>query len=78
MTTRSIKKSNQQFQKAIHQLPLGVTSNFRYWGDEESIYIDRASGCRIQDLDGNEYIDYFGGHGAHVLGHNHPAIAEAD
>jgi glutamate-1-semialdehyde 2,1-aminomutase len=28
-------------------------------------------------VDGNEYVDYFGGHGALILGHNHPAVVEA-
>ena len=29
------------------------------------------------DIDGNEYVDYFGGHGALILGHCHPAVVEA-
>ena len=77
MTTRSIKKSNQHFQKAIHKLPLGVTSNFRYWGDEETIYVDRASGCRIQDIDGNEYIDYRLAYGPYILGYADPRVDQA-
>ena len=33
-------------------------------------------GPRKWDVDGNEYVDYFGGHGALLLGHNHPAIVD--
>ena len=77
MTTRSLKKSNKHFQKAIQQLPLGVTSNFRYWGDEETIYIDRASGCRIRDIDGNEYIDYRLAYGPYILGYADPRVDQA-
>jgi len=58
MSKRSLEKSNKHFKKAIKKIPLGVTSNFRYWGDDETIYIDHASGCRLWDIDGNEYIDY--------------------
>ena len=41
------------------------------------IYVARASGPRKWDVDGNEYVDYFGGHGALLLGHSHPAVIEA-
>jgi len=75
--TRSLKKSNEHFQKAIKKLPLGVTSNFRYWGDEETIYVDRASGCRIRDIDGNEYIDYRLAYGPYILGYADPRVDQA-
>ena len=41
------------------------------------IYVDRADGARKWDVDGNEYVDYFGGHGSLVLGHNHPKVRAA-
>ena len=75
--TRSLKKSNEHFQKAIKKLPLGVTSNFRYWGDEETIFVDRASGCRIRDIDGNEYIDYRLAYGPTILGYADPRVDQA-
>ncbi len=75
--TRSLKKSNEHFQKAIKKLPLGVTSNFRYWGDEDTIYVDRASGCRIRDIDGNEYIDYRLAYGPYILGYADPRVDQA-
>ena len=37
----------------------------------------RAAGARVWDVDGNEYIDYWMGHGSLLLGHGHPAIVEA-
>ena len=77
MMTRSLKKSNEHFQKAIKKLPLGVTSNFRYWGDEDTIYVDRASGCRIRDIDGNEYIDYRLAYGPYILGYADPRVDQA-
>src|SRR3546814_6316011 len=42
-----------------------------------AIYVDRAQGSRKWDVDGNEYVDYYGGHGALILGHNHPKMLEA-
>jgi len=66
---RSLAKSNQHFQKANSKLPLGVSSNFRYWGDDKTIYIKRGKGARIWDIDDNEYIDYRLGYGPAILGY---------
>ena len=41
------------------------------------IYVDKASGARKWDVDGNEYVDYYGGHGALILGHNRPEVTAA-
>src|SRR4030095_9323848 len=56
--SRSLQKSNAHFRNAITRLPLGVSSNFRYWGEEKTIYASHAKGARLTDIDGNEYIDY--------------------
>src|SRR5947208_16801714 len=41
------------------------------------IYIERADGSRKWDVDGNELIDHWMGHGALLLGHNHPQVTAA-
>ncbi|MSO93009.1 MAG: aminotransferase class III-fold pyridoxal phosphate-dependent enzyme [Rhodospirillales bacterium] len=41
------------------------------------IYVNKARGSRKWDVDGNEYVDYIGGHGALILGHGHPTVTEA-
>jgi len=66
---RSLKKSNAHFQQAVTKLPLGVASNFRYWGDDRTIYVKRGKGGRIWDIDDNEYIDYRLGYGPAILGY---------
>ncbi len=40
-------------------------------------FIASASGARLIDVDGNEYVDYVGGYGPAILGHAHPAVVEA-
>jgi len=74
---RSLTLSNRHFQKAVQRLPLGVSSNFRYWGDEDTIYIKRGKGGRVWDLDGNEYIDYRLAYGPVILGYADPRVDEA-
>jgi len=50
-------------------MPLGVSSNFRYWGDDKTIYADHGKGGRIWDIDGNEYVDYRLAYGPVILGY---------
>jgi glutamate-1-semialdehyde 2,1-aminomutase len=69
--------SHEWYRRALDVFPSGVTHDNRFFGEVEPIYIDRAQGSRKWDVDGNEYIDYWMGHGALLLGHNHPAIVEA-
>jgi glutamate-1-semialdehyde 2,1-aminomutase len=74
---RSLDKSNAHFRRAVRKLPLGVSSNFRYWGDDKTLYVKTSQGARIWDLDGNEYIDYRLGYGPVILGHRHPEVDAA-
>jgi glutamate-1-semialdehyde 2,1-aminomutase len=74
---RDLSRSNAQFRKASGVLPLGVSSNFRYWGEERTLYIERGAGARLWDLDGNEYIDYRLGYGPAILGYAHEAVDAA-
>ena len=67
--------------RALHNrakavLPDGVTHVGRFL-EPHPIYVERAAGSRKVDVDGNEYVDYLGGHGALLLGHNHPAVVQA-
>ena len=55
---RSLERSNAQYRKASARLPMGVSSNFRYWGEKKTLYAGRGRGARLWDLDGNEYIDF--------------------
>ena len=66
---RSLSRSNRHFEKASTRLPLGVSSNFRYWGDDKTIYVERGKGGRVWDIDGNEYIDYRLAYGPVILGY---------
>lgn len=62
--------------QARELLPGGVAHDSRLL-ESHPIYVARAAGSRKWDVDGNEYVDYSGGHGALLLGHNHPAVTAA-
>src|SRR3982075_2400193 len=74
---RKLTKNNAHFQRAVKRLPLGVASNFRYWGEDRTIYVKRGIGARITDLDDNEYVDYRMGYGPAILGYAHPEVDQA-
>ncbi len=65
----TLTQSNHYFKKASSVLPLGVSSNYRYWGEEGTRYIARGKGAHIWDVDGNRYVDYRLGYGPAILGH---------
>jgi len=67
-------KTQSVFERARKVMPLGVTSNFRYWGDESTLIAQRAKGAYLWDADGNRYIDYRLGFGPAILGHAVDAI----
>lgn len=70
--------SQQYWQEAQNYLTGGVSSSFRYNPfTGRPMYLSKADGAHIYDLDGNQFIDFFMGHGACTLGHNRPEIAEA-
>src|SRR5919205_572078 len=62
-------------QRALKLLPNGVTHIGRSL-EPHPVFIERAAGARKWDIDGNEYIDYFGGHGALLFGHAHGPLVE--
>lgn len=66
---RILTKSNAQFRRAVKKLPLGVSSTFRYWGEDRTIYVDHGKGGRTWDIDGNCYVDYRLGYGPAILGY---------
>src|SRR4051795_10108071 len=59
--------------KARTLMPSGLSHDSRHF-DPYPLYVERALGPVKWDVDGNKYVDYFGGHGALILGHNHPNV----
>lgn len=68
--------SAERFSAAREVLPCGVASSFQ--GVEPwPIFIERGSGSRVWDVDGNEYVDFHNGSGAMAVPHADPRIGEA-
>src|SRR5256884_2806530 len=73
---RRTKKSERAWQAAKRRIPFGVNSNYRVL-DPYPLYIRKAKGSKMWDVDGNEYVEFNMAFGALVAGHSHPVLAKA-
>lgn len=71
---KSGPKSRELFKRASQVMPRGVTSNFRYWGDDKTLIVKKGEGAYLYDQDDNKFIDYRLGFGPVILGHAHPQV----
>ena len=71
---QSGEKTRQMFERALACMPSGVTSNYRYWGDDKSLVLKKGEGAYIWDMDDKRYIDYRLAFGPIILGHAHPYV----
>ncbi len=72
-------RSKRLMKRAREVIPGGVNSPvraFRYVGGQAR-FIRSASGARIEDEDGNRYVDWVASWGAILVGHAHPMVLEA-
>jgi glutamate-1-semialdehyde 2,1-aminomutase len=74
--TSKTQKSKELYEKAKSVLPAGVSYAIRHF-EPYPFYTARAKGSKLFDVDGNEYIDFWLGHTALILGHSPPAVIEA-
>jgi len=69
-------RSKARHKEARDVFPSGIVHDSRHM-KPHPLYIERAAGARKWDADGNEYVDYYGGHGSLLLGHAHPSMVKA-
>ncbi len=75
-TEYSVARSGDLFRRAEISLPGGVDGNIKFRAPFP-IFLSKARGSHIWDVDGNEYIDYNLSYGALILGHSHPVIIKS-
>ena len=75
----NLTKSSAAFAEAKTLMPGGVNSPVRSFARVacDPLFIAKASGSKIYDIDGNEYIDYVGSWGPMIVGHAHPDVVKA-
>ena len=73
------QRSASFFDKACQIIPGGVNSPVRACKSVgcDPLFVARAKGCMITDVDGNKFIDFVGSWGPMILGHGHPDVVKA-
>lgn len=69
-------RSHEMHERAKSSLPMGVSSSFQAV-PPYPLFISRAEGSQIWDLDGNRYTDFHLAFGSLLVGHSHPVLVEA-
>jgi len=79
MSDLDTSRSSALFQHAQHRIPGGVNSPVRAFAavQGDPLFIARGEGPRVQDVDGNQYLDLVGSWGPLILGHAHPVVVGA-
>ncbi|MDY6845384.1 MAG: glutamate-1-semialdehyde 2,1-aminomutase [Thermodesulfobacteriota bacterium] len=75
----NFNNSKSYYTEAMHYIPGGVNSPVRAFKGVggSPIFIEKAKGSKLYDVDGNEYIDYIASWGPMILGHAHPEVVAA-
>jgi len=73
---KRFSKSAELYDRSRNAIAGGITHDSRNFAPFP-IYVDRAEGSRKWDVDGNELLDHWMGHGSLILGHSHPQVVEA-
>src|ERR1700681_1572153 len=74
--SKRFARSGELYQRSRGAIAGGITHDSRNFAPFP-IYIDHAEGSRKWDVDGNELIDHWMGHGSLLLGHSHPKVTAA-
>jgi glutamate-1-semialdehyde-2,1-aminomutase len=79
MKKLNTSKSSRLFSEAKNNLPGGVNSPVRAFKSvgRDPLFISKAKGQYIYDVDGNKFVDYVGSWGPMILGHAHPQVVAA-
>ena len=70
--------NQSQLMKEAHlHMPQGVAENYRYWGDDKTVFVKHAKGCQLIDSDGKTYVDFRLGYGPIILGYQDERVDSA-
>jgi len=74
-----VSRSAELFERAQQLLPGGVNSPVRAYRavGGNPVFVARAKGALVWDVDGREYVDYVGSWGPMILGHAHDEVIDA-
>ena len=72
-----MSRQSELIKEAMRHMPEGVAENYRYWGPDRTVFIHRAKGCELVDVDGKTYVDFRLGYGPIILGYGDERVDKA-
>jgi glutamate-1-semialdehyde 2,1-aminomutase len=77
MTKPQKPQSNAMLKRAHNNLPLGVADSYRYWGEENTVFLSTMKGCTITDCDEQIFVDFRLAYGPIILGYRDERVDNA-
>jgi glutamate-1-semialdehyde 2,1-aminomutase len=74
---KPVTRQSQLMAEAHHHMPQGVAENYRYWGDDRTVFVESSKGCWLTDCDGKRYVDFRLGYGPIILGYRDERVDQA-
>lgn len=69
--------SKVMLKRAHENMPLGVADSYRYWGEENTVFLSSMKGCTITDCDDQTFVDFRLAYGPIILGYRDARIDNA-
>jgi len=76
-THKPVTRQSQLMAEAHQHMPQGVAENYRYWGDDRTVFVESSKGCWLTDCDGKRYVDFRLGYGPIILGYRDARVDQA-
>jgi glutamate-1-semialdehyde 2,1-aminomutase len=76
-SNKLVTRQSQLMAEAHQHMPQGVAENYRYWGDDRTVFVESSKGCWLTDCDGKRYVDCRLGYGPIILGYRDERVDQA-
>ena len=76
-SNKPVTRQSQLMAEAHQHMPQGVAENYRYWGDDRTVFVESSKGCWLTDCDGKRYVDFRLGYGPIILGYRDERVDQA-
>jgi len=74
MTNPAKPITNTLLQQAHTNMPMGVADSYRYWGEDNTVFVKSSEGCTITDADDQKFVDFRLAYGPIILGYRDTRI----
>jgi glutamate-1-semialdehyde 2,1-aminomutase len=72
------KPNTERLLKQAHtNMPMGVADSYRYWGEDNTVFVKSSEGCTITDADDQTFVDFRLAYGPIILGYRDSRIDQA-